>query len=178
MKVTSARLYFRKLTAQDASDAYASWLNDPNVNQYLETRHSAHTVASCKQFIGDMNRSETDHLFGIFLQEADRHIGNIKVGFINPRYRTAQVSLFIGDKEAWGNGFATEAIRAITQFSFDELGLERLEAGLYEENLGSLRAFMKVGYIVEGFFRKQVIVKGKRQGCFYLAILKSEMPNA
>lgn len=174
MKLISARLYFRPLSATDATEAYAAWLNDPDVNQYLETRHAVQTVASCKQFVEDMNHSETDHLFGVFLLEDHRHIGNIKLGFINARYQSAQISLLIGDKSCWGSGFATEAIRAISHFGFRDLGLARLEAGCYEDNLGSLRAFLKAGYAVEGFCRQQVVANGRRQGCFYLGMLKSE----
>ena len=174
MKLTSARLYFRPLSALDATEAYAAWLNDPEVNQYLETRYAVQTVASCKAFIEDMNQSETDHLFGIFLRENNLHIGNIKLGFINTRYQSAQISLLIGEKSSWGSGFATEAIRSISQFGFRDLALVRLEAGCYEDNLGSLRAFLKAGYAVEGFCRQQVVANGRRQGCFYLGMLKSE----
>jgi len=178
LKLTSDRLYFRKLTEQDASEVYASWLNDPEVNQYLETRHELQTVAGCRQFIDDMNRSETDHLFGIFLRDTDQHIGNIKLGFVNLRYQSAQVSLLIGEKAAWGKGFATEAIRAISRFGFENLALCKLEAGCYEDNLGSLRAFLSAGYVVEGFFRQHVVLRGRRRGCFYLGMLNSEATHA
>jgi ribosomal-protein-alanine N-acetyltransferase len=174
LKSSSTPIYLRKLTALDSTPAYASWLNDPEVTRYLETRHSTHSVETCKEFIEAMNGSDTNHLFGIFEADSDRHVGNIKLGFIDHRYETAQLSLFIGEKAAWGFGYATEAIRLVTGFGFADLGLARIEAGCYEENLGSLRAFLKAGYTVEGFFRKKVVLGGRRMGSFWLGILKNE----
>lgn len=178
MKLTSDRLYFRKLTDQDASETYASWLNDPQINQHLETRHAVQTTESCKHFIDAMNHSQTDYLFGIFLRHSDQHIGNIKLGFIDQRYQTAQLSLLIGEKSTWGHGYATEAIRTLSQFGFHDLGLEKIEAGCYEDNIGSLRAFIKTGYTVEGFLRKNVVSQNERKGCFCLGMLKNEFQYA
>ncbi len=173
-KIESSRLYLRKLTPHDATERYAAWLNDPRVNQYLEVRYTTHSIESCRAFIAAMNKDAHQHLFGIFLKEGDQHIGNIKLGFIDPRYAHGQLSLFIGERSAWGKGYATEAIQSLTRYGFDVLALERIEAGCYESNLASLRAFLKVNYQVEGFLRKKFISAGKRESCFVLGALKVE----
>lgn len=172
--LASERLYIRPLCQDDASPTYAEWLNDPLVNRFLEIRHQHHSVESCRQFIESMNNDPAHQLFGIFLAETDDHIGNIKIGFINQRYGSAELSLFIGSKDAWGKGYATEAIRLATRHAFEDLQLWRVEAGCYSENLASLKAFMKSGYTVEGFFRKNVVLDNKRQDCFWLGLLKNE----
>lgn len=168
LTIESPRLLYRPLAEQDATETYASWLNNPAVNQFLETRHSVQTVASCREFIQACNQTPNEHLFGVFLKETEQHIGNTKLGFINPHYQTGQLSLFIGEQNMWGKGFASEVIQAITQYGFEQLQLHKIEAGCYESNLGSLRAFMKNGYVVEGFLRNHVILEGKRQGTFWL----------
>lgn len=172
--LTSDRLLFRTLNKDDVSDRYIAWLNDPEVNRYLETRFSPQTKQSCEDFVSDMERDSNSHLFGIFDKAQNEHIGNIKLGFMNSHHQSAQLSLFIGEKSYWGKGYATEAIRCITQWGFNALDLERIEAGCYDSNLGSLRAFLKVGYSVEGFFRNSVVSEGRRIGCFWLGILKND----
>lgn len=173
-KIESSRIYLRHLTPQDATERYAAWLNDQVVNQYLEIRYMTHSIESCSEFIAATNKDPNSHLFGIFLNEDDNHIGNIKLGFIDSRYAHGQLSLFIGERKAWGKGFATEAIHSLTHYGFDKLGLERIEAGCYESNIASLRAFLKSHYQVEGFLRKKVISGDKRESCFWMAALKQE----
>jgi len=176
-ELKSARLYFRTLTEQDATTAYVQWLNDPAVNRFMEVRHSQQNIETCQSFIRDCNDYPGCFLFGIFVGHEKTHIGNIKLGPIDRRYGSGQIGLFIGEQSCWGKGYASEAIAAITRFAFDEQGLSRLEAGCYEENLGSLRAFLKCGFSLEGFFRKKFISDDKRTGCFWLGILKDEWTN-
>jgi RimJ/RimL family protein N-acetyltransferase len=168
-------LYLRPLTAADATQTYADWLNDPEIGQYLETRHVEQTTHSCRDFIAQCNADPNSHLFGVFLND-DRHIGNAKIGFINPRYKTGQLSLFIGDKSQWGQGIAGEVVAALTRYGFHDLGLERIEAGCYEPNQASLKVFLNAGYSHEGTFRNHVEHQGHRVDVLWLAILKSELP--
>jgi ribosomal-protein-alanine N-acetyltransferase len=173
----SNRLIFKTLTLEDVTDKYVTWLNDPEVNRYLEVRYFLHNIEGCRQFVKQVNDDQSQHLFGIFMaqEEESRHVGNIKLGFVNHHHRRGQLSLFIGEKDCWGKGLGTEAIKTITQWGFDRLALEKLEAGCYEENLGSLKAFLRAGYQVEGFFRKHLMDNGRRTGSFWLGILPYEV---
>lgn len=172
---TSARLFFRPLDAADVTETYVNWLNDPEVNRYLEIRFARHTLESCSAFVEQTNTDPQSHLWGIFDKSNNQHIGNIKLGFINTRYSSGQLSLFIGEKSYWGKGLATEAIFAVTRWAFQELELVRIEAGCCDENTPSLRAFLKAGYTVEGYFRKNTVVEGRRLGGFWLGILSDEL---
>ena len=174
MRLEEKRIYLRPLLPEDASQQYVDWINDKEINRYLETRHSEQTVESCIEFIDLMNKDKNSYLFGVFLKENSAHIGNCKLGFINPHHLSGQLSLFIGERGYWGQGYAKEIIHALTKFGFRTLNLERIEAGCYEDNIGSLRAFIRCGYTVEGFFRKNVISDGRRCGSFHLGILKDE----
>ena len=170
----SQRLYLRSLKESDATQKYADWLNDPDVNKYLETRHSVQTVESCKSFIKQCNEDNNSHLLGVFLKETEQHIGNVKIGFINELYKRGQISLFLGEKNYWGKGYSSELVKAVTQYGFEDLGLHRIEAGCYEDNLASLRVFLKAGYTVEGFMREHVLSDGEFVGCFWLGKLVNE----
>ena len=114
----------------------------------------------------------------IFLKENNHHIGNIKLGYVNHIHKRAQLSLLIGDKNSWGKGYATEAIETITNWGFNHLGLERIEAGCHEENIASIRAFLNSGYQLEGYFRNHGIVDGRRMGSFWLGILSDEFSKS
>ncbi len=173
-EIETGRLLLRPLADSDVTQTYADWLNDPAINQYLETRHAVQTIESCRDFVRRCNQDSSSRLFGIFLAEGGAHIGNAKLGFINDHYARAELSLFIGEKTLWGKGLAGEVVRSLTAYGFERLKLERIQAGCYEENLASLHVFLRAGYTVEGFFRSHVACGGRRSGCFWLGILRRE----
>lgn len=170
-RIQGERLYLRDVCSEDVSDRYVAWLADPEVTQYLETRHSPQTkesiIAYVRQFRGD-----PDNLFlAIILDGSEQHIGNIKLGPINWIHRFADVSLFLGEKSCWGKGYATEAIRILVRHAFDALKLNRLQATIYGANTGSIRAFLKVGFQEEGTLRKKRFTSGAYMDEKLLAII-------
>lgn len=175
ISIETPRLYLKTLEESDVSQKYVDWLNDPVVNTYLETRHNHQTLDSCKEFVKGCLKSPAENLFGVFLKEKNIHIGNVKLGLINPIHLRGQLSLIVGDRLQWGMGYGSEIVRAVTKFGFEQLHLDRIEAGCYEENLSSLRIFLRAGYSVEGFFREHSLISnGQRASCFWLAILRHE----
>lgn len=159
--VRSARLYLRPMRESDATETYCRWLNDPEVNKYLESRFSTATVDSVRDFIRQKTIETGEPLFAIVLHHGDRHIGNIKLGPINRIHRFAEIGLLIGEKDCWGQGYATEAIDAMTSYAFDTLGLHRVNAGCYADNEGSARAFEQAGFAREGV-RRSCCLSGDR----------------
>ena len=152
----SNRLSYRYLTDTDCNENYLSWLNDERINQYLETRWSEQSVDSIKSFVSSVNEDKSSHLFGIFDKATGDHLGNIKLGPINSIHQHGDISYFIGNPNAWGKGFATEAIMRVTQWGFEELLLETIQAGVYQGNVGSVKALEKSGYELQGCIKKQL----------------------
>lgn len=161
VKIQGKRLHLRALSPEDVTQSYLDWMRDPQVNRYLESRFSTHTLESLRSFVIAMNESPDNYLFGVFLELQGEHIGNIKIGSISQHHRHADVGLIIGAKATWGKGYATEAIRLVTRHAFGQLGLNKLYAGMYAENAGSARAFLKAGYREIGVLKKHVLCDGR-----------------
>lgn len=154
------RIYLRRLTEDDASDEYVHWMNDPDINQYLESRFYVQTIESTKSFIRSVT-NDNNYQFGIFFKETGTHIGNIKIGGINNYHRFADIGFLIGEKDYWGKGIASEAIKIATDFSFNSLKIHKLYGGAYASNIGSIKAFLKNGYLEEGRQKSQCLCKDK-----------------
>lgn len=157
----AVRLYFRPLTGADCSPQYLGWLTDPEVNRYLETRFAQQSIESIRAFVEGVNAGDGEHLFGIFLRAGERHIGNIKIGPINRQHQLADISLFIGERGCWGQGYATEAIVAASRHAFGSLQVRKLSAGMYAPNQASYRAFRKAGYREEARRPAHYLLEGK-----------------
>jgi len=166
----SNRLRLRELTVENVSENYVSWLNDNEVNQYLESRFYKHSIADVERFVERINRESYNILLGVFIKKNMKHIGNIKIGPIDRYHNTASIGLLIGDKNEWGKGYASEAIQSVTKFSFDKLNLIKISASCYESNIGSKKAFEKSGYKIEGFLHNHVETRHGREGCWQLGI--------
>lgn len=154
------RLILRTLTADDATETYARWMNDPEVVRYTESRFATHTIPGIRSFIESTNDAGDSIFLAITTRAGQRHIGNIKLGPIQARHRCADIGIIIGEKDCWGRGYATEAIERLARHAFDELGLHKLTAGCYACNEGSRRAFEKAGFQLDGHRRADYLCEG------------------
>lgn len=168
------RIAIRPIALTDVSERYVAWLEDPEINQFLETRWSKQSLDSVREFVAGMVENESSYLFAIVRREDGVHIGNIKSGPILTHHLCADVSYFIGDRQEWGKGHATDAIRLVTRVSFERLGLHRVQAGVYETNRGSCRALEKAGYTYEGSFRKQLRSGDRWEDHLFYGALRDE----
>ena len=144
----SENLFYRPLDVEDATEAYASWLGDEDVVQFLET--SSSSVASVKSFIAEKKAAEDCLLLGIFDRVTLNHIGNIKLEPIDFESQTATLGIMIGDKSYWGRGVGFEATSSVHKYCSETLGLTSINLGVLERNKGAIALYEKCGYQLKG----------------------------
>jgi len=154
-------VYLRPVAMSDVNDRYVSWLNDPIVNQYLETRFFEQSVDSVRQFVIEKTEASNEFLMAICLLESGLHIGNIKIGPINTWHSRGDLSLFVGDRTYWGRGVASLAIKLMIEEGFNHLHLNKITAGIYRNNIASQKAFERNGFLLEGLLKKHFMSEGK-----------------
>lgn len=119
-------------------ERYVDWLNDPDVVRYSEQRHRVHSLQSCSGY-WQMVKSTNDLFLSIeLIDHAPRHIGNMSVSIDGPN-KSADLSIMIGDKSVWRQGYASKAWIAIVNVLLYELGFRRVTAGTMEVNEPMLR---------------------------------------
>jgi len=162
------KIILRKLNLKkDISKKYQNWMNDLEVHKYTEQKYTKHSLINIRKFVREKNKSKNEFLYGIFLKRnnLNTHIGNIKLGPINFIHRIAEVSYFIGEKELWGKGYTTLAIKEIIKIA-KKMGLKKLKAGFYEMNIGSKKVLEKNNFKLEGKFKSEIVYKGKRYNLY------------
>ena len=157
------RLILDTLGESHVNETYLGWVTDPETTRYLEIRFADFTVENLRDFVTDMNASADNLLLGMFLKDGGRHIGNIKLGPVIAEHKRADIGLIVGDKASWGQGFATEAIDAVAGHALNGLGLHRVTAGCYSENIGSYKAFLKCGFVEDGRLKDYWLCEGAWQ---------------
>ena len=170
----SCDIYLRELSEEDVSDDYVDWMNNPDIVKYTESRFTKHTLDSIRLFVTGCLESKSNILYGIFLRDSDLHIGNIKLGNIHPIYKHADIGIIIGRRECWGKGYATEAIKYVTEYGFSTLDLHKIYAGAYAHNIGSIKAFQKAGFKMAYTKMDEVIFNDEYEDCVYLEMINPQ----
>lgn len=137
----------RPLRLTDLHMAYVEGLNSPEVNRFLDgVKHSAQTMESVKAFVSAEASSINSVLLGIWPYGSSQHVGTVRVHSLDHRHGTAHIGVCLFDKAVWGKGIGRNAIRAATEWAMQTFSLRWIEAGAYEANLASQRAFTSAGY--------------------------------
>ncbi|MBX9567002.1 GNAT family N-acetyltransferase [Aeromonas hydrophila] len=138
----------RNLELSDINSIYCSWLNDPEVNRYLESRFTIWDIEKTTNFY--IEKSNDGFFWAILDLSKMKHIGNVKLSSIDKNHNRVDLGIMIGDKDYWGKGIATEVIKIVTDYCFSQLNIHKITAGAYGNNHASINAFLKNGFIIEG----------------------------
>lgn len=156
--IETDRLILRDIEVADISTEYVKWLNDRDVNQYLEIRLEPQTEESTREYVEEKLRDTTTNKhFGVYDSGGTRLVGTVTVLNINWHHRYADISFVIGHPDAREKGYATEAVQGVVHYMFTCCCLEKLWAGYYEGNTVSARVLEKNGFSVEGRIRKKLL---------------------
>jgi RimJ/RimL family protein N-acetyltransferase/ABC-type transporter Mla MlaB component len=152
------KVILRPLTIADVTPRYLEWFADDLVTEFLDARNL--TREDVKSHI-HRGLAENDYFMcAICDRESGLHVGNVKIGPIRWRHASADMVTVIGDRRFWGRGFATEAIGMAMALAFKVLGIRRLHAAIHRDNVGSLNAYTRAGWMVEGTFRQHSVRSG------------------
>lgn len=174
MYLVGDTIYFKDIRESDLTQTYCDWLNDPEVNRYLETRWKIQTLETIYNYWVDHVDQPDESWLGIWSKKTDSHIGNIKLGPINWYHRRGDISLFIGTPVRFGKGYGSEAINLMVDHAFNNLNLHKVTAGIYSGNTGSIKAFGKCGFNHVGTLKDHVFCEGSYQHLLLMEKVNSD----
>jgi RimJ/RimL family protein N-acetyltransferase len=106
--------------------------------------------------------------------DGDRLIGFVGLGGIQWNNGDAFVGISLGERQDWGKGYGTDAMRVLLRYAFDELNLHRVSLDVFEYNPRAIRSYEKAGFTVEGRCRQYLHREGKRWDLIFMGILREE----
>jgi 8-oxo-dGTP diphosphatase len=156
-RLTTCRLLLRPLALADAP-AIERLAGDPEVARYTASIPHPYPPGAAEAFIrGAAQGGEI--VFAIAHRQSGNLIGCIGIE-IDRATRTGDVGYWIG-RAYWGRGYATEALRAVTEHAFAALGCERVTAAAVAQNHASIRVQEKAGYAPVGSERRAAPARGR-----------------
>jgi ribosomal-protein-alanine N-acetyltransferase len=108
-----------------------------------------------KKYLVDLYRKRQGFRWIITLKGDGRPIGSL--GYYNwHRSRRYQAEMgYDLAKECWGKGIMTEAMKAVIDFGFEKMELNRIEVYIMPRNKRSIRMIKKLGFMKEGLLRQR-----------------------
>lgn len=153
--IETPRLLLRRFTLEDAPAMYRNWASDPEVTKYL-TWPTHESVTVSRQVLTDwvdQYENDTFYQWAIVLKEIGEPIGSISVVELDDRAELAHVGYCIG-RNWWHRGMTSEAMKAVMDFLFDRVGVNRVESRHDPRNVYSGAVMRKCGMQYEGTLRQ------------------------
>ncbi|OOC60604.1 GNAT family N-acetyltransferase [Paenibacillus ihbetae] len=174
MLFQSERLVCRKMTMEDA-EQYHAWRNDLEVMQSTSPFLDTYTMEETRDFMQHVILgSASSKSYLLLLKESGKPIGIMSLIHIDLKNRNAECVLDIGDKDCWGQGYGSEAMRLLLDYAFLEMNLHRLGLRVFSFNQRAIRLYEKVGFTREGSARQSLFRGGSWHDVIYMGILQNE----
>jgi ribosomal-protein-alanine N-acetyltransferase len=162
------------MTLEDAADIF-DYAHDLEVTRYVLWQPHR-SIDDSQQFLASVVAGY-EHLYladwGIVHKGDRKLIGSC--GFHGWRPEHARASLgYVLARAYWGQGYTTEAARAVVAFGFEQMQLNRIQADCHVNNLASARVMEKIGMRCEGILRQYRFVKGAYWDFKRHSILKAD----
>lgn len=179
-KIETERLILRRLNKDDALEAFNNWCSIEEVSKYVLWNKHENVLETLELFSMWEKDYEDLATFRWIVEIKDTHelIGTIDV--VSKKdlvFGTCEIGYCYGVK-FWGKGYATEALKAVIKYLFEECEVETIYARHLSNNPASGKVMKKAGMYYEGILRSRYIDKdNKRNDLICYSILKDEFFN-
>ena len=148
-KLAFKNYYIQKMTVEDVCADYLNWINDPEVNEFLESKYTIWTIESLKNYVKSFENTNEKFLFSIHDGVSGKYIGNGSISSVNYNTEVFYFGLFVGDKSYWGKNAAFEVSMLLLRFGFEELNMRKVFGGAYANQLASRFVLKRIGMVQE-----------------------------
>ena len=145
------RVYLRPLEKDDLPLVH-KWANDPEIRR-LTGEVKPMSQADADTFLERVQNDANRVWFVIVVRENERVIGEAGLLRMFYPWRTTDLSIVIGEQDAWGKGYGSEAILLMLDYAFGHLNFHRVAVGVVGFNERAIRLYEKVGFQQEGIQR-------------------------
>ncbi|MDR2883140.1 MAG: GNAT family N-acetyltransferase [Alistipes sp.] len=173
--IESDRLILRHFRHTDDDDMLAHWVSDPEVQSwYCEPVYTtkAEVGELLDKYIASYDCPDY-YRWAVVEKESGICIGQIAIFLVDSKNHLCEIEYALG-RMFHGKGYATEAVKAILDFSFNEVCFHKVQVCHKEGNIASHGVIRKCGFTYEGALRDYFFSDGKYVGRHYYSMLEEE----
>ncbi|MFD9945154.1 GNAT family N-acetyltransferase [Nonomuraea sp. NPDC059023] len=165
-----------RMRAIEPSDAVflLRWHTDPEVMRWLEDPYPPSLAALTRQL--EERKPDSYESLTLMIDDLDgRTIGICALRGAEPETGNATLDIYLGEKDTWGQGYATDAMRVICRYGFQKMRLHRIGLTVVAENAAARRVYEKVGFVEEGCQRESFRRDGQWHDQIVMGLLEGEL---
>jgi RimJ/RimL family protein N-acetyltransferase len=164
------KIILRALRNEDNPILYG-WVNDRELIQYTNYFHPVSETEHDEWFKSvSINKGQV--FFGIEDEDEKKLIGTCGLFEIDEISRKAELRIKIGDKEYWGHGAGTNAVKLLVEFGFSSMNLNKIWLKVMKDNVRAVKSYEKVGFIIEGELKQDMFINGEYKDILLMALFK------
>lgn len=155
-------------------EAFRRWYADPEIARLARYSEGPMRIDEVDRFFQARAIGPESLAMAIHLRDSDRLVGTCALSQMDGDHGSALYHITIGEKDAWGHGYGTEATRLMVAHAFETLGLHRVSLTVFAFNERAKRSYEACGFSVEGRAREAIRRDGQWWDEISMSILESE----
>lgn len=173
-ELNTQRLNLRRMQVSDSHSLFKIW-SDPDVTKFMNNSRFTHETQAKEmiELFEEMAQANKAIRFSMIELKSYEIIGTCGFNFIDFENSKAEIGYDIA-KDYWGMGYAPEGIRALLNYAFKTLELNRIEAKVEPENVNSIKVLQKLNFTFEGTLRQYEKSKGNFIDINIYSLLKTD----
>lgn len=154
--------------AEDQSPLLSKWFSDPEFQRHQwGSWGGPMSQQEAREFRERFQGGEDSGLFVI--EVGERPVGFANFRRLNEKHSNADIGIGIGEKDLWGQGLGSEALRLLVEYLLSQRGLHRIRLHVAARNYRAIGAYKRCGFELEGIEREGV--RGEDGGWSDMAVM-------
>lgn len=168
------KVRLREYRKEDIEKAQ-KYMNDPEIRRLLHPGIPyLYTFEDEEKWFNELSANKDVYNFAIETIKDKKYIGGCGLNKIDWKNSVAVVGIFIGDKEYWGKGYGTDAMKILIKFVFEQMNINKIKLNVFSFNQRAIKSYEKCGFRKEGILRQEIYRDGRYYDDIIMGILREE----
>jgi RimJ/RimL family protein N-acetyltransferase len=171
--LTGSRVVLRRHRPENLA-AFRRWYSDPEIARLARYQEAPMRPEEIERFFAARVVGDDALAMAIHERGTDRLVGTCAFSQLDGDNGSALYHITIGEKDAWGRGYGTEATRLMLDHAFGPLALHRIALFVFEFNERAIRTYQRCGFVIEGRARESIFRDGRWWDELAMSVLESD----
>ena len=171
--IVGDRVVLRRHRSENLT-AFTRWYSDPEVARLTRYQVGPLSAEEIQRFFHGRIMGADFMAMAIHVRDTDRLVGTCAFSQLDGDNGSTLFHITIGERDAWGQGYGSEATGLMVAHAFTRLALHRVALTVFEFTPRAIRAYEKCGFTVEGRARDAIFRDGRFWDELHMSIIAED----